>query len=268
MEAPFFIDIPINIMKILVKAFHSEESQLERTPMKQLIIIPTYDEIENIGPIMSAIFKEQPNVHILVVDDGSPDGTGNYVKNEMSQNSQVHLIENKGKGGLGKAYLQGFQYGIEQGFDACIQMDADFSHRPQDIKGLVEALSVNDFVIGSRYIPGGGTSNWAWYRKAISLFGSFYSRMILGYPVQDWTGGFNAWNIRVLKTIRLREVRSEGYSFQIEMKYRGLRNNFKVQEVPIIFDERREGASKMSLRIVIEAFYRVWQIRFLVVSGK
>ncbi len=232
--------------------------------MKRLIIIPTYNEIENIGPIMKAVFAEHPDIHILVVDDGSPDGTGAFVKEQAQTNNQVHLIENKGKGGLGKAYLQGFAYGIKEGFDACIQMDADFSHRPQDIKNLIAALDRSDFVIGSRYVNGGGTSNWAWYRKAISLFGSFYSRMILGYPVHDWTGGFNAWNIRVLKALKLEDVRSEGYSFQIEMKFRGLKNNFKVEEVPILFDERREGASKMSLKIVIEAFYRVWQIRFLV----
>lgn len=236
--------------------------------MKRLLIIPTFNEIDNIGPIITAIFEAQPDIHILVVDDGSPDGTGAYVKKRSQENNQIHLIENKGKGGLGKAYLQGFKYGIEKRFDACLQMDADFSHRPQDIQGLITALSKNDFAIGSRYVAGGGTSNWAWYRKAISLFGSFYSRMILGYPVHDWTGGFNAWNIHVLKALKLNEVRSEGYSFQIEMKYRGLRNNFKVEEVPILFDERREGASKMSLKIVIEAFYRVWQIRFLVPASK
>lgn len=232
--------------------------------MKNLVIVPTYNERENIEPFIKALFGEQPQIHILVVDDGSPDGTGAIVKQIQESNSQVHLIENTGKGGLGKAYLQGFQWGIDQGFDACIQMDADFSHRPLDLGNLIKALPENDFVIGSRYVEGGATSNWAWYRKLISLFGSFYSRMILGYPVHDWTGGFNAWNIGVLKAIGLSAVRSEGYSFQIEMKYRGLKNNFKVREVPITFDERREGASKMSLKIVIEAFYRVWQIRFLV----
>ena len=232
--------------------------------MKNLVIIPTYNEKDNIKPIIEAIQEQQPSVHVLVVDDGSPDGTGAIVKGIQENNRQVHLLENKGKGGLGKAYLQGFNWGIEQGFDACIQMDADFSHRPVDLNKLVEALPENDFVIGSRYVEGGATSNWAWYRKLISIFGSFYSRMILGYPVHDWTGGFNAWNIKVLKSMALSDVRSEGYSFQIEMKYRGQKKGFQVKEVPITFDERREGASKMSLKIVIEAFYRVWQIRFLV----
>jgi dolichol-phosphate mannosyltransferase len=232
--------------------------------MKTLVIFPTYNEKENIAAIVAAVLSKLPELHILVVDDGSPDGTGNIVKDMMGKNNKIHLIENQGKGGLGKAYLQGFRWALDHGFDACVQMDADFSHRPIDLVELVKALKNNDFVIGSRYVEGGATTNWAWYRKLISLFGSFYSRIILGYPVNDWTGGFNGWNRRVLEKLKLDEVRSEGYSFQIEMKYRGLKNNFKVKEVPITFDERREGASKMSLRIVIEAFYRVWQIRFLV----
>ena len=232
--------------------------------MKSLVIIPTYNEKDNIEPLIEAVFSEAPQVHILVVDDGSPDGTGALVRGKMEKSQQVHLIENSGKGGLGKAYLQGFAWALESGFDACVQMDADFSHRPVDLKKILQALKDHSFVIGSRYISGGGTSNWAWYRKLISLFGSFYSRMILGYPLRDWTGGFNGWNREVLENMGLSEVRSEGYSFQIEMKYRALRKNYSVQEVPILFDERREGASKMSLKIVIEAFYRVWQIRFMV----
>ncbi len=232
--------------------------------MKTVVIIPTYNEKENIQAISEAILNELPELSILVVDDGSPDGTGDIVKSMQVENSNIHLIENSGKGGLGKAYLQGFQWAIENDFEACVQMDADFSHRPIDLVRLVKALPENDFVIGSRYVNGGATTNWAWYRKLISLFGSFYSRIILGYPIHDWTGGFNAWNIQVLKKLALSDVRSEGYSFQIEMKYRGMKNKFQVKEVPITFDERREGASKMSLKIVIEAFYRVWQIRFLV----
>lgn len=232
--------------------------------MKTLVIIPTYNEKENIQAISDAILKELPDISILVVDDGSPDGTGAIVKGMMEKNSNIHLIENTGKGGLGKAYLQGFKWAIENGFAACIQMDADFSHRPVDLVRLVKTLPDYDFVIGSRYVPGGATTNWAWYRKLISLFGSLYSRIILGYPVHDWTGGFNGWKIDTLKKMALSDVRSEGYSFQIEMKYRAMKKDFAVKEVPITFDERREGASKMSLKIVIEAFYRVWQIRFLV----
>ena len=207
--------------------------------MKTVVIIPTYNEKENIEAITSAIFQELSDISILVVDDGSPDGTGAIVKSLMEKNKNIHLLENQGKGGLGKAYLQGFAWAKENSFDACVQMDADFSHRPIDLVRLVKALPENDFVIGSRYVEGGATSNWAWYRKLISLFGSFYSRMILGYPVHDWTGGFNGWNIRVLNKLKLNEVRSEGYSFQIEMKYRALKNSFQVREVPIVFDERR-----------------------------
>lgn len=232
--------------------------------MKSLVIIPTYNEKENIQDIINAIFLQQPGIHILVVDDGSPDGTGDIVRKMGVENPNIHIIQNKGKSGLGKAYLQGFQWGIDNQFDYCIQMDADFSHRPVDLAKIVKALGGNRIIIGSRYIEGGATSNWAWYRKAISIFGSLYSRLILGYPLRDWTGGFNAWPTLILKKIKLNEVRSEGYSFQIEMKYRGLKAGTEVLEVPIIFDERREGASKMSLAIVIEAFFRVWQIRFLV----
>ncbi len=232
--------------------------------MKTLVIIPTYNEKENIQAIAEAIYQELPEISLLVVDDGSPDGTGAIVKTMMQGNDKIHLLENQGKGGLGKAYLQGFQWAKDNGFEACVQMDADFSHRPIDLVRLVKALPKYDFVIGSRYVAGGATTNWAWYRKLISIFGSLYSRIILGYPIHDWTGGFNGWNMKVLEKIALSEVRSEGYSFQIEMKYRGMKNGFEAKEVPITFDERREGASKMSLKIVVEAFYRVWQIRFLV----
>lgn len=232
--------------------------------MNTLVIIPTYNERENIRPFISAVLGEQPQVSILVIDDGSPDGTADRVREMQKDNTKIYLIENKGKGGLGKAYLQGFQWAMANGFDACVQMDADFSHRPQDLGKLLAVLPTGALAIGSRYVQGGNTLNWAWYRKAISIFGSLYSRLILGYPLRDWTGGFNGWPVPVLKKIQLSDVRSEGYSFQIEMKYRALKAGNDVKEVPILFDERREGASKMSLRIVLEAFYRVWQIRFLV----
>ncbi len=232
--------------------------------MKNLVIIPTYNEKENILPLISEIFLQVPETEILVVDDGSPDGTGAAVQDFMKTNSKVHILENSGKGGLGKAYLQGFGWALVQGFDSCVQMDADFSHRPQDLKLIVQALKSHPMVIGSRYITGGGTVNWSWYRKLISRFGSLYSRLILGYPVHDWTGGFNGWRTSLLRSLDLSSIRSEGYSFQIEMKYRALQKAFTPLEVPIRFEERREGASKMSLAIVIEAFYRVWQIRFRV----
>jgi len=232
--------------------------------MKNLVIIPTYNEKENILLLISEIFHQVPETEILVVDDGSPDGTGVLVKDFMMTNSKIHILENPGKGGLGKAYLQGFGWALEQGFESCVQMDADFSHRPQDLKKIVQALQSHPVVIGSRYIKGGGTANWSWYRKVISCFGSLYARLILGYPLHDWTGGFNGWRASVLRSLDLSSVRSEGYSFQIEMKYRALQKSFTPIEVPILFEERREGASKMSLAIVIEAFYRVWQIRFRV----
>jgi dolichol-phosphate mannosyltransferase len=229
--------------------------------MQNLVIIPTYNESENIVTLINEIFEQVPSTHILVVDDGSPDGTGQLVKDLMLNSQQVHLLENKGKGGLGKAYIQGFVWALDNNYTSCVQMDADFSHRPQDLKKIVTALEHHPLVVGSRYVPGGGTANWSWYRKLISRFGSLYSRMILGYPLNDWTGGFNGWRREVLESIDLKGVRSEGYSFQIEMKYRAIQKDYQPYEQPILFEERREGASKMSMAIVIEAFYRVWQIR-------
>ena len=229
-----------------------------------LVIIPTYNERDNILPLMGEILSQVPTTHILVVDDGSPDGTANLVKQAAQTDPRIHLLEGTGKGGLGKAYLKGFRWCLQQGYQSCVQMDADFSHRPVDLKLLVKGLDTSAVVIGSRYCPGGGTANWSWYRKLISRFGSLYSRLILGFPISDWTGGFNGWQAEVLRRLPLDAVRSEGYSFQIEMKYRACRAGVVPQEIPILFEERREGASKMSLQIVIEAFYRVWQIRWVV----
>jgi dolichol-phosphate mannosyltransferase len=231
--------------------------------MKYLVIIPTYNEKDNIVKIVPEILEKYPEVHVLVVDDNSPDGTGQLVKDMSAKDQRVHLFENPNKGGLGKAYLAGYTWAIEHGYEAFVQMDADFSHRIEDLGHLLTAIRHQDLVVGSRYIPGGATTNWAWYRKLISRFGSLYARIILGFPLNDWTGGFNAWRSETLQKINFSEVRSNGYSFQIEMKYRALKNGAQAQEVPIIFDERREGQSKMSLKIVIEAFFRVWQIRFL-----
>ena len=151
------------------------------------------------------------------------------------------MHRNPGKGGLGKAYLQGFQIAIDKGYEACVQMDADFSHRVEDLGKLLESIKSNDIVVGSRYIEGGGTENWAWYRKFISRFGSLYARCILGFPLNDWTGGFNAWTTKTLSQINFKDVRSEGYSFQIEMKFRALKGQSQLKEVPILFEERREG---------------------------
>ncbi|MGE0632839.1 MAG: polyprenol monophosphomannose synthase [Pseudobdellovibrionaceae bacterium] len=229
--------------------------------MKKLIVIPTYNEKENIQSIVPAVFDQNLGVDILVVDDNSPDGTGNLVKEMAQKYPNLHLLSRKGKEGLGKAYLAGFDWALKSGYDIVVEMDADFSHRPRDLTPLLEALKTYDFAVGSRYVPGGTTVGWGLLRKIISKGGGFYSRLILGYPLRDWTGGFNAWKREALLGMSLGDVKSEGYSFQIELKYRAQKRGFKGTEVPIVFEDRRVGHSKMSSRIVLEAIYRVWSIR-------
>lgn len=230
--------------------------------MKSLVIIPTYNEKENISQIIPAIRAAGANVDILVVDDNSPDGTGAIVSEMQKQDSRLHLLSRKGKEGLGKAYLAGFAWGLQNGFEVLVEMDADFSHRPVDLPKLLESIQSSDFVVGSRYVSGGGTVNWGLLRKIISRGGGIYSRLILGFPLNDWTGGFNAWRAETLKKIKLETVESNGYSFQIELKYKALRAGCRGVEAPIIFEDRRVGQSKMSHQIVLEALYRVWLIKF------
>jgi dolichol-phosphate mannosyltransferase len=229
--------------------------------MKNLVVIPTYNERENIAQLIPAIFQATPNVEILVVDDGSPDGTQDEVNRLKNAHSNVHLLARRGKEGLGKAYLAGFAWALERGYDGVVQMDADFSHRPQDLAQLLKTLPDYDFVLGSRWVAGGQTVNWSLARKFISRGGSFYARQILRFPIRDWTGGFNAWKSDTLRKIGLDSVRSEGYSFQIELKFRALRFGLRGTEIPIVFEDRRVGQSKMSSRIVFEALYRVWGLR-------
>lgn len=230
--------------------------------MRQLVIIPTYNERENIAMIVPEVLRlTSPQVEVLVVDDNSPDGTAEVVRSLQAQGLRVNLLLRTKKEGLGRAYLAGFRWGLENNFDILVEMDADFSHRPVDLLTLLEEAQKRDFVVGSRYVAGGGTVNWGFMRKLISRGGSLYSRIILGFPLRDWTGGFNAWNRRVLEKMGLENVQSNGYSFQIELKYRALSLGFKGSEMPILFEDRRVGQSKMSIKIVLEAFYRVWLIR-------
>lgn len=231
--------------------------------MKSLVIIPTYNECENVEAITSAVLQStDAKTHVLVVDDNSPDGTGEIVQRLMTDQPRLHLLARPGKQGLGRAYIAAFKWGLERGYETLVEMDADFSHRPEDLVKLLAHADQADFVVGSRYVPGGRTVNWGIIRKIISRGGSLYARLILGYPLSDWTGGFNAWNRRVLESIGLETVRSEGYSFQIELKYRSKKRGFRGVEVPIVFEDRRVGHSKMSSRIVFEAFVRVWGMRF------
>jgi len=231
--------------------------------MKTLVIVPTYNEKDNIGLLIPEIISKIPEISVLVVDDSSPDGTAQVVREMSKNNSKINLLLRPAKQGLGKAYLAGFNWALENSFEFIIEMDADFSHRVEDLKQIVDAGHKSaDVVVGSRYVKGGGTKNWGIGRKLFSRGGSFYSRCILGYPLNDWTGGFNGWSARALKLMNLSEVKSEGYSFQIELKYRALKKGLIVKEVPILFEERRIGQSKMSSRIVREAFWRVWNLRF------
>lgn len=231
--------------------------------MKTLIIIPTYNEKENIATLTEAVLRLHPTLEILVVDDNSPDGTSAIVSEMARTQPRLHLLLREKKEGLGRAYIAGFNWGLSHGFDVLVEMDADFSHRPEDLLKILAAMSDADFAMGSRWVPGGRTINWGILRKCISIGGSFYARCILGYPIRDWTGGFNAWKRQVLEKIGLERVKSEGYSFQIELKFRAIREGFKWKEVPIEFEDRRVGQSKMSSKIVLEALYRVWKIRFV-----
>lgn len=229
--------------------------------MKTLIIVPTYNERENIAPLLQDILNLKQGYHILVVDDNSPDGTGEVVQQIRQTNPEVHLLSRPAKQGLGRAYIAGFQWGLANGYEALVEMDADFSHRPEDLGPLLSKLKDHDFAVGSRYVEGGRTVNWGLLRKIISRGGGIYSRMILGFPLKDWTGGFNAWKKSVLEGIHLESVKSNGYSFQIELKYKALKKGFRGTESAIVFEDRRVGQSKMSFKIVIEAFYRVWLLR-------
>lgn len=229
---------------------------------KHLVVIPTYNERENIEALVPQILALGPHVSVLVVDDSSPDGTAQVVQGLGSVHGpRVSLLLRPGKQGLAKAYLAGFQWALERDFDFVLEMDADFSHRVVDLDRLLKVSPSQMVVVGSRYVKGGGTANWGWFRKLISVGGSMYARWILGYPLRDWTGGFARWHRDALNRLGLERVKSDGYSFQIEMKYRALRAGLQVQEVPILFEERRVGQSKMSARIFFEALFRVWAIR-------
>jgi dolichol-phosphate mannosyltransferase len=230
--------------------------------MRKIIVIPTYNEKDNILGLLVTVFGIVSDCHVLVVDDGSPDGTASIVENFMKQQPKTFILKRTAKNGLGAAYVAGFKWALERGYEFISEMDADWSHPPRYLKEMHRLAETNDFVIGSRYVKGGGSVNWSFSRKLISRFGSFYSRLILGVPINDFTGGFNGWHARVLNSIHLDTMMSDGYSFQIELKYRASRLGFKFAEFPIMFEERREGESKMSAAIVREAIWKVWSIRF------
>ena len=234
-----------------------------------LVIIPTYDEAENLPRIVPRVLEQDPRIELLVVDDASPDGTGQIADELALGDPRVHVLHRQGKEGLGRAYLAGFQYGMEQGFDILFEMDADFSHPPDALPGLIEKFSDADVVIGSRYVDGRVTvANWPMSRLLVSYFGSRYARIITGMPVRDGTGGFNGWTREVLEKVDLSRVQSNGYAFQIELKFRAYRAGFRLIESPILFTERDTGESKMSKKIVREAVWRVWWLRIQDILGR
>ena len=235
--------------------------------MTTLVIIPTYNEAENIAWIIEQVFAHRPEVDILVADDGSPDGTGEIADKLAATDPRVSVIHREGKQGLGSAYRAGFAWGIERGYDVLCEMDADGSHRAEDLGRILDASSEGvDLVLGSRWVPGGGVVNWPWYRRFISRGGTFYARVMLGIPIRDATGGYRAFRRETLERLPLDEVASQGYCFQIDMARRVLDEGMAIVEVPITFVERVRGESKMSGDIVREALWRVtvWGLQRLV----
>jgi len=231
------------------------------SPRPALVCLPTYNERDNVEPITAAILAATPEVDVLVIDDSSPDGTGVLADAIAAREPRVKVLHRADKEGLGKAYLAGFAWALARGYPLILEMDADFSHDPRYLPEMLRKARDADLVLGSRNVKGGGTVNWGVGRKLLSRGGSFYARTILGIPVRDLTGGFKCFRREVLEAIDLPTVQCSGYAFQIELTYRTIRKGFRVVEVPIVFEDRRVGQSKMSRRIVLEAITKVWSIR-------
>jgi dolichol-phosphate mannosyltransferase len=237
-----------------------------RPSQRVLVIVPTFNELENLPVIHRRLKDACPDVDLLVVDDGSPDGTGAIVDELVATDAHLHVLHRTQKSGLGAAYIAGFDWGVTQGYDVLVEMDADGSHAPEQLPDLLAALVDADLVIGSRWVPGGRTVDWPRSRQLISRSGNLYARLALGVGVRDMTGGYRAYRRDLLEQIDYQSVRSEGYCFQIDLAWRALRGGFRVAEVPITFAERQIGDSKMSSAIVREALVRVtdWGIRYRV----
>lgn len=240
---------------------------------KAIIIIPTYNESDNAANIINAVFAEQAKIvdvelNILIVDDNSPDGTADIVRKIQEMNPRVHLISRAGKMGLGTAYVAGFKYGLANGFDYIFEMDADFSHDPEEIQNFLREIKDYDLVLGSRYITGANVANWPLRRLLLSYYANKYARLVTGIKVNDATGGFKCFRREVLQAIDLDDIRSNGYSFQIEMNFRAWRKKFRIKEIPIVFVDRRAGTSKMNKAIVREAMTMVWRLKLRALKGE
>ncbi len=226
-----------------------------------LVVLPTYNEAHNLPRIVPAILRRDPRLEVLVVDDNSPDGTGRAAEALAATIARVHVLHRDRKQGLGRAYLAGFAWGLEHGYDLLFEMDADFSHDPSALDEMIKATADADLVIGSRYKTGVNVINWPMTRLLLSIGANLYARVVTGLPLADSTGGFKCFRASVLEAIPLDEVRSNGYAFQIEMSFRAWRKGFRVLEIPIIFTDRVEGESKMNRRIIREAVWVVWWLR-------
>ena len=236
--------------------------------MEKLVIIPTYNEVENIDVLLERLLALPHGLEVLVVDDGSPDGTADHVKAWQAKSPRVHLLQRPGKMGLGSAYRDGFRYALANGAEYIFEMDADFSHDPDAIGDFLEAAKDADIVLGSRYLHGVTVVNWPLSRLILSYSANVYTRIITGMPLADATGGFKCFRRRALEGIHLDRVKTEGYGFQIEMSFRCWKRGFRIKEIPIVFVDRRAGVSKMNKRIVYEAAWMVWKLRLLDLLGR
>lgn len=235
---------------------------------KPLIIFPTYNEMENIERIIDAVLGQDASIEVLVVDDNSPDGTGLIVDKLAAANKRIHILHREKKEGLGRAYIAGFKWAIERNYDFIFEMDADFSHGPEYITDFLKAIEESDLVIGSRYISGVNVINWPMGRLLLSYFANVYTRIITGLPVRDATGGFKCFRRQALEAIPLDSIKSNGYIFQIEVSLRIWKKGMRLKEIPIVFVDRRLGASKMSKKIVREAIWKVWYLRLMSILGR
>lgn len=238
-------------------------------PDRTVVIVPTYNEIENISRIVAAVLAQHSSIDVLVVDDGSPDGTGELADKLALENGRVHVLHRAGKLGLGTAYVTGFRWALERDYEFVFEMDADFSHSPDAIPKFLEAIRTADLVLGSRYQNGQvNVVNWPMSRLFLSYSANIYARRITGLPIFDATGGFKCFRRRVLESIDLSDIKSNGYAFQIEMTFRAWKKGFRIVEIPIVFVDRTEGSSKMSKHIVREAVWMVWRLRWWGIRGK
>lgn len=250
------------IHKIAHPQILESDLYLELPFANSLIIIPTYNEFDNVGKMIDTVFKLYPDISLLIIDDGSPDGTGALVKENQKDHKNLFLIERKGKLGLGTAYITGFKWALDRNYQFIFEMDCDFSHDPHDIKRLLAAALNNDMIIGSRYVSGIRIINWPFKRLLLSYMASIYTRFVTGIPICDTTGGFKCFTRTALQSLNLEKIFSNGYSFQLELNYKIWAKGLRIYEVPIVFYERRDGQSKMSGGIIFEAVFAVFLLRF------